>query len=77
MRGRHTAAILEMMGVTETIADTLDAYVATAARLARDPAWRKAIGAKIAANQHRLYRDRAPIAALEEFLDKAAREGRA
>ena len=34
MRGRHSAAILQMMGVTDTIAQTLDDYVAMAARLA-------------------------------------------
>ena len=40
MRGRHTMAILQMMGVTDTIADTLDDYVSIAVRLGRDPAWR-------------------------------------
>jgi len=36
MRGRHTMAILRRMGITETIADTIDDYVAIAVRLARD-----------------------------------------
>jgi protein O-GlcNAc transferase len=73
MRGRHSMAILQMMDVTETIAETIDDYVSIAARLARDKAWRRAIRAKIAANKHRLYRDRAAIAALEDFLDRVAR----
>ena len=73
MRGRHTAAMLRLMAVTETIAETVDDYVAIAVRLAREPAWRAAIGARIGAAKHRLYRDRAYIAALESFLAQVAR----
>jgi protein O-GlcNAc transferase len=72
MRGRHTMAILRMIGIEETIAGTVDDYVATAVRLARDVAWRQAIKERIAANKHRLYRDRASILALEEFFSAAA-----
>ena len=36
MRGRHSAAILRMMGVTETVATTIDEYVAIADRLGQD-----------------------------------------
>jgi predicted O-linked N-acetylglucosamine transferase (SPINDLY family) len=74
MRGRHSAAILQMMGVTETIAETLDDYVSIAASLAREPAKRQAISRKIAANKHKVYRDRACITALEDLLDRAARQ---
>jgi predicted O-linked N-acetylglucosamine transferase (SPINDLY family) len=73
MRGRHTAAILTVMGVSETIADSLDGYVATAVRLARDPAWYAEIKARMAAGKHHVYRDDAAIAALQDFLDRAAR----
>ncbi len=66
MRGRHSAAILQMLGVTETIAATIDDYVAIAARLAQEPQTRRDIAARIAENRHRLYRDRAPVTALEE-----------
>jgi predicted O-linked N-acetylglucosamine transferase (SPINDLY family) len=75
MRGRHSAAILEMMGITETIATSIDDYVAIAVRLARDASWLAEIKAKMTANSHRVYRDTACIAALEEFLDRAARSG--
>jgi protein O-GlcNAc transferase len=75
MRGRHTSAILEMMGLDETIAPTVDDYVAVAVRLGRGAAERAAVGARIAADKHRLYGDRACIAALEDFLDRAARAG--
>ena len=71
MRGRHGSAILTMMDVTETIAPTVDDYVAIAARLGRDPAWHAAVKARMAANKHRLYGDRASIAALEDFLGRA------
>jgi len=42
-------------------------------RLARDAPWRAALRATIADHKHRAYRDRACIAALEDFLDGAAR----
>jgi protein O-GlcNAc transferase len=73
MRGRHSIAILRMMGVTETIAETIDDYVAIATRLARDVPWRTAVKAKISAAKHRIYFDRACIAGLEQFLDDAVR----
>jgi predicted O-linked N-acetylglucosamine transferase (SPINDLY family) len=73
MRGRHTAAILTMMGATETIADSLDGYVATAVRLARDPAWYAEVKARMAAGKDRVYRDETVITALQDFLDRAAR----
>jgi predicted O-linked N-acetylglucosamine transferase (SPINDLY family) len=77
MRGRHTAAILQMMGVTETIAGSLDDYVATAVRLGRDTQLRAELRGRVAANKHRIYRDRACITALEDFLDREARTVRA
>jgi protein O-GlcNAc transferase len=73
MRARHSAAILTMMGVGDTIAATLDDYVSIAVRLARDAPWRMAVKQKIAAGKHRLYRDSACIAGLQDFLDRAAR----
>ena len=73
MRGRHSAAILQMMDMPETIADTIDEFVALAARLAKDPGERQALGRRIADNKHRLYRDRACITALEDFLERSVR----
>lgn len=60
-----------MMGVTDTIAETVDDYVAMAVRLARDSDWRAAVKAKIAGAKHRVYGDRACISAFEEFLERA------
>jgi len=71
MRGRHSAAILTMMGLRETIASDLDEYIALAVRLGLDSEWRKQISAKIATNRHLVYRDKNCITALEDFLEKA------
>src|SRR5262249_47247896 len=46
MRGRHSAGFLDVMGVTETRAVSVDDYVAIAVRLAREPAWRREISAR-------------------------------
>jgi protein O-GlcNAc transferase len=77
MRGRHTTAVLTMMGVTETIAGTVDEYVAMAQRLATDATWRNAIRERMRATKHLVYRDRVCIDALEEFLTRVARDRRA
>jgi protein O-GlcNAc transferase len=74
MRGRHTAAILRMMDACETIAQTVDEYVSLAVRLGHDAEFRTAVGAKIAANKNRIYRDRSCIAALEAFLSLAVQQ---
>jgi protein O-GlcNAc transferase len=73
MRGRHCHAILQILGVTETIARSLDEYVEIAVRLARDPALRGAIRDRMAANRHRLSADAAPVRALEAWLDGIVR----
>lgn len=73
MRGRHSAAILRMMGVTDTIAATVDDYVSIAARLANNPVERQALRERMKAGEQKVYRDRACISALEDFLDRAVR----
>lgn len=74
MRGRHTAAILEMMDVRETTARTIDEYVSMAGLLGRNTVKRAGLSAQIANNKHRVYRDRECIVALEAFLDRAVRD---
>jgi protein O-GlcNAc transferase len=73
MRGRHTAAILKMMNIGETTAQSIDEYISMASRLGRDAARRTELSAKIASNKQRIYHDRRCIAALEDFLDRAVR----
>jgi len=77
MRGRHSAAILEMMGLGDTVAEGVDDYVDRAVRLARDPAWRAELRRRTAAQKHRIWRDRACIVALEDFLEQAVRRAAA
>jgi len=71
MRGRHSTGILTMMGLTETIASTVEEYVTLAVKLGKDTGWRKQISEKIERDKHLIYGDMKCIAALEEFLEKA------
>jgi protein O-GlcNAc transferase len=71
MRGRHTAAILRLIGCEATIARSLDEYVAIAARLGLDAAWRTQIRTVVAHGKHRVFRDTGAVRALETFLAAA------
>jgi hypothetical protein len=62
------------MGIHETITNNVDDLVATAARLGNDAKERNALSQKISSRKHDLYRDRECIDALEEFLDRSARQ---
>jgi predicted O-linked N-acetylglucosamine transferase (SPINDLY family) len=77
MRGRHTAAILARVGVTETIADTTDDYVDIAVRVARNPHERMALRARMEAGRHFAWSDPAPVRALESLLSQAVNLARA
>jgi protein O-GlcNAc transferase len=70
MRGRHTMAILKMMGIEETIAYSKEDYVKIAVRLGQDGQYRQYISQQVAENKHKLYGDLEPIRALEELLLK-------
>jgi predicted O-linked N-acetylglucosamine transferase (SPINDLY family) len=71
MRGRHTAAILRRIGCEETIARSLDDYVAIAVRLGLDAAWRTRVRATVKERKHLAFRDTGSIRALEAFLASA------
>jgi predicted O-linked N-acetylglucosamine transferase (SPINDLY family) len=68
MRSRHAAGILARMGITETTAASRDEYIALAATLARDPARRAAIGARMRAAAPLAYDDPAVMPALADAL---------
>lgn len=70
MRARHTAAILTRLGVPELIACDRADYVAIAAKLGHEPAWRAAIMAKIAARSAVLYDDPDPVTALAAWIEQ-------
>jgi len=74
MRGRHCLAILQMLGIGETVAGSEAEYVDIAVRLARDPALRTALRQRTAANKARLYADPAPVRALEQWLESVVRQ---
>jgi predicted O-linked N-acetylglucosamine transferase (SPINDLY family) len=71
IRGRHTAAILGMMDIRETTAQTIEEYVSIAALLGCNTANRRELSTVMAGRKQRIYRDRACIAALEAFLTEA------
>jgi predicted O-linked N-acetylglucosamine transferase (SPINDLY family) len=73
MRGRHCLAILQMLGIGETVAASEADYVDIAVRLARDPALRAAIRARTAAGKARLFADPSPVRALEQWVDDVVR----
>ncbi len=75
MRARHTAAMMERIGLTECIADTVDGYVTLAARMGTDSAWRAEVAGKIVAHRHMAYDDPACIQGLEAFLLRATERG--
>jgi predicted O-linked N-acetylglucosamine transferase (SPINDLY family) len=77
MRGRHSAAMLEMMNMTATTAATVDEYVGIAVRLARNPGWHAEVRGTISASKNRISGDAGCIAGLEAFLDGVARKWRA
>lgn len=74
MRSRFAAAILDHIGVIDTVAAGPDTFVAIAARLATDAQWRMAIKGQL---KHRLplaFRDPQPVEALAAFLKKRVGE---
>jgi predicted O-linked N-acetylglucosamine transferase (SPINDLY family) len=73
MRGRQSAALLDMMGMIATVCESIDQYVELAVALARDLVRRAEVRGMIAAGKRAIYRDRACITALEEFLETVAR----
>jgi len=70
MRGRHTHAILQMMGLQELEARDRDEYVLFAKRLGTDTEWRRHISEKISQCKQLAYRDNDCIRGLESFIEK-------
>lgn len=70
MRGRHSAAILTVVGATDCIAETTDDYVRLAVELL-DPRVRSRAAGVIRDGGARLFGDLAPVRALETFLTEA------
>jgi protein O-GlcNAc transferase len=72
MRGRHSAAILQRLGVTQTIAQSAENYVEIATRLGLDLAWRRSISEQLLAGAEHLYDDVDCVRSLENFYIQVA-----
>lgn len=70
MRGRFASGILKRLGLPELVAATDEEYVALAVRLVEDAPFRKDASERLVARRAALFRDEAPIRALEELLLK-------
>ena len=64
---------MEMMGVRETIAYSLNEFISIAARLAKDQVFRLDIKKKIHGDKHKIFRDTNAVTGLEKFLARTAR----
>jgi predicted O-linked N-acetylglucosamine transferase (SPINDLY family) len=67
MRTRHTAAMLRLLELPELVASDVDDYLRIAIRLGASADLRAALRERIAQGKHRLYDDRAVVAAFEAF----------
>ncbi|HEY9676267.1 MAG TPA: tetratricopeptide repeat protein [Waterburya sp.] len=74
MRSRHAYGILQMMGVTQTIARNEAEYIELAVRLGQDVQWRQEIVRKIYERHSWLYDDRICITALESLYKEVVLE---
>jgi protein O-GlcNAc transferase len=71
LRGRLTLGCYRQMEMTECLADTPQAFVTCANRLAQDKAWRAEVRKKIAASVDTLFNQRGGIAELGDFFESA------
>ena len=68
-KSRYTATAYRQMGFTDLIADTEEAYVGLAIKLATDPKFRENAVHKIAANRYKVLEDMEAVKELEDFID--------
>ena len=68
MRGRLGAGILRRLGLADTIAEDLDAYVQRAVRLCTDNTFRRSIQFRMAENLPSLFDDKSAVAYLQNIL---------
>lgn len=75
MRGRHSYAILQMLGLTDTIANNEVEYVEIAIKLGLDKEWRDSIVKQLIQRHSNLFDDKTCVAALEKFYRHIVQEG--
>lgn len=71
MRGRHTAAFLNRLGLSQLIAPDLDAYVEIATRLGQEPDERSSLRRTILDRVDRLFDDKEGVRSVEAFYERA------
>lgn len=75
MRGRHSYAILKMLGVIDTIAENEAEYIEIAVKLGLNREWRDSIVERIIQRHSYLYDDKTCIEALDKFYHRVVQEG--
>jgi predicted O-linked N-acetylglucosamine transferase (SPINDLY family)/TolA-binding protein len=70
MRGRHSYAILKMLGVTDTIADNEAEYIEIAVKLGLDREWRDSIVKQMVQRHSYLFDDKTCVEALDAFFSR-------
>jgi protein O-GlcNAc transferase len=68
MRGRLASGVLRRMGMDELAVQDAELYVETAVRLGQDLGYRSDVRRRVSARRGVLFRDIAPVRALEDFL---------
>jgi protein O-GlcNAc transferase len=68
MRGRLASSMLEMIGLNELIADSLDEYIELACKIGLDKQSRSSIVDKIKSNKQKLFDDKQCTEYLDNFL---------
>ncbi|MBF0460538.1 MAG: tetratricopeptide repeat protein [Magnetococcales bacterium] len=73
LRGRLGAGILRRLGLADSIAQNVEAYVDLAVRFSTDAGFRRTMQARQSAALPNLFEDRAPIEALQDRLEEIVR----
>jgi protein O-GlcNAc transferase len=68
MRSRHSYAILQRLGITETIAHSLEDYIEIAIELGQNSPWRNQLSAQYQEYVHRLFGDRKVTESLDQVF---------
>jgi protein O-GlcNAc transferase len=76
MRGRQSAAMLNIIGMAELIAEDKAHYLRIALKLGREAEYRNYVKQTIVQNRERLFNDREPVRALESIIKRWVKERR-
>lgn len=77
MRGRVTYGYYQQMGMTDLVAESADAYIDLAVRLATEPDFHQAMSEKIRAHRSVLFNNQETVRQLEAFFCQAVEKVRA